>query len=51
MEGDVIGMMWEFICYHSVMEGDVTGVMWEFICYDSVMEADVTRRDVGVHLL
>jgi len=51
MEGDVIGVMWEFICYDSVMEGDVTGVMWEFICYDSVMEADVTRRDVGVHLL
>jgi len=30
MEGDVTGLMWEFICYDSVMEGDVTGVMWVF---------------------
>ena len=30
MEGDVTGVMWEFICYDSVMEGDVTGVMWVF---------------------
>jgi len=25
MEGDVTGVMWEFICYDSIMEGDVTG--------------------------
>jgi len=30
MEGDVTGVMWEFICYDSIMEGDVTGVMWVF---------------------
>jgi len=27
MEGDVTGVMWEFICYDSVMEVDVTGEM------------------------
>jgi len=30
MEGDVTVVMWEFICYDSIMEGDVTGVMWVF---------------------
>jgi len=30
MEGDVTGLMWEFICYDSVMEGDVTGLMSVF---------------------